>query len=110
MDISNMGDLLRNAGKVRKQIDRVQEDLKERVVEGSAGGGLVTALVNGQQDVLKVNIKPEAVSPDPEEVELLEDMILAAIAQAVEKSRELKSEEINKVTGGFGEGLSGLFF
>ncbi len=110
MNINNMGDLLRNAGKIRKEIDRVQEELKECVVEGSAAGGMVKALVNGQQEVLKVTISPKAISTDPKDLELLEDMILAAIAQGVEKSRAVKNREINKVTGGFGEALSGLFF
>ncbi len=110
MDINSMGDLLKNAHKIRKQIDSVQTDLKDRVVEGNAGGGLVTVLVNGQQEVLKLTIKPDAVSKDPEDIELLEDMILAAISQGLEKAQELKNTEINKVTGGLGDSLSGLFF
>ena len=110
MNISNMGDLLRNAGKIRKEIERVQGELKERVVEGAAAGGLVKALVNGQQDLLKISIDPQAVSPDPKDIELLEDMVLAAISQGIEKSKALKSKEIGKVTGGFGDSLSGLLF
>lgn len=110
MDINNMGDLLRNAGKIRRQIDRVQEDLKDRVVEASSGGGLVSVLVNGQQEILKISIDPKAVSTDVDDVELLEDMILAAISQGVQKSKDLKNQEINKVTGGLGDNLSGLFF
>lgn len=110
MDINSMGDLLKNAHKIRKQIDGVQNELKDRVVEGQAGGGLVTVLVNGQREVLKLTIKPEAVSTDPDDIELLEDMILAAISQGLEKAEELKNSEINKVTGGMGDSLSGLFF
>ncbi len=103
---SDVGDLLRNAGRIRKQIERVQDQLKERVVEGSAGGGLVTALVNGRQELLKVTIDPKAVS---EEIEFLEDMIVAAVSQGVKKAKALKSEEINRATGGLGD-LSELFF
>ena len=105
-----MGDLLKNAHKIRKQIDSVQTDLKDRVVEGEAGDGAVKVLVNGQQDILKLSIKPSIVSSDPDDVELLEDLILAAINQGMEKSRELKNSEINQVTGGLGDSLSGLFF
>lgn len=105
-----MGDLLRNAHKVRKQIDTVQNELKDRVVEGSAADGMVTVIVNGQQEILKLSINPQVVTQDPDDVELLEDIILAAISQGIEKSKELKSSEINKVTGGMGESLSGLFF
>ena len=108
MSMNDMGDLIRNAQKIRKDIDSVQSSLKDRVVEGKAGDGLVSVLVNGQQEILKVSIDPKAVSPDPEDVELLEDLIMAAISQGIEKSKELKSSEINKVTGGLGEGLAGL--
>lgn len=109
MNVNNMGDMIRNAGRIRKQIDRVQESLKERVVESDAGSGLVKVLVNGQQELLKITIDPKAVSPDPEDVELLEDMIIAAVSQGVEKSKALKQREIDKVTGGLGDGLAGLF-
>ena len=110
MDIQNMGDLLRNAQKIRKQMEVVQKELKDRVVEGKAGDGLVSVLVNGQQDVVKLTIDPKVVSSDADDIELLEDLIQAAIAQGMEKSRELKNTEINKATGGYGESLSGLFF
>ena len=109
MNVNNMGDMIRNAGRIRKEIDRVQESLKERVVEAEAGSGRVTVLVNGQQELLKITIDPEIVSTDPEDIELLEDMIIAAVSQAVEKSKTLKQREIDKVTGGLGDGLAGLF-
>jgi hypothetical protein len=111
MDINNMGDLLKNAHKVRKQIDSVQQGLKDRFVEGRAGDGLVTVLVNGQQELVKLTIDPQALASNaPDDVELLEDLILAAINQGMEKSRELKNAEVNKVTGGMGDSLSGLLF
>lgn len=109
MSANNMGDMLRNAGKIRKDIDRVQEGLKDRIVEGKTAGGEVVAFVNGQLDLLKITISPESVSTDPDDIELLEDMILAAVAQGMEKAKELKNSEIGKVTGGFADNLSDLF-
>ena len=109
MNFNNMGDILRNAGKIRRDLDRVQEDLKERVLEVTTGDGLVTVLVNGQQELLKITISPKLVAPDAESIEILEDVILAAISKGMEESRALKSEEIGKVTGGLGDGLAGLF-
>ena len=114
MSVNNMGDLLKNAGKIRKQIDQVQEDLKERVVEGKAGDGLISVMVNGQQELLKLSISPDIAkhiaSDDPDDIELLEDMIVAAVSQGMEKAKELKEAEIGKVTGGMAGGLSGLLY
>src|SRR5262245_8889675 len=108
MKISNVGDLLKNVGKIRKEMEKVQGDLKNRVVEAAAGGGLVKVLMNGQQEVLKVTIDPQAVPKDPAGVEMLEDLVVAAISQALERSKALKSEEMNKVTGGLGLNFSDL--
>ena len=105
MKISNVGDLLKNVGKIRKEMEKVQADLKNRVVETASGGGLVKVLVNGQQEVLKVTIDPQAVSSG---IEMLEDLVVAAVGQALEKSKALKSEEMNKVTGGLGLNFSDL--
>ena len=114
MSVNNMGDLLKNAGKIRKQIDQVQEELKERVVEAKAGDGMVSVMVSGQQELLKVSRSPDIAShissDDPDDIELLEDMIVAAVAQGIEKAKELKEAEISKVTGGMASGLSGLLF
>src|ERR1051326_6732031 len=102
MKLNNMGDLLKNIGKIRKDVEKVQTDLKNRVVEAASGGGLVKVLVNGQQEVLKVTIDPQAVSGGAGSVEMLEDLLVAALSQALEKSRTLKSEEMQKATGGLG--------
>jgi DNA-binding YbaB/EbfC family protein len=101
----DMGQLMKQAQDMQRRVAKVQAELKERIEEGSAGGGLVTALVNGAQDVVSVRIDPEAV--DPEDVEMLEDLILAAIRQAMEKAREMARAEMAKATGGLG--LPGLF-
>lgn len=96
--MGGMGNMLKQAQKMQKRLLELQQELKDRVVEGSAGGGMVRVAVNGQQEILSVKIDPEAV--DPEDVELLEDMVLAAVGQALEKSRQMAQDEMGKVTGG----------
>ncbi len=108
MKISNVGDLLKNVGKLRKEMEKVQADLKNRVIETASGGGLVKVLVNGQQEVLKVTIDPKAIAPETGGIEMLEDLLVAAISQALEKSKTLKSEEMNKATGGLGLNFADL--
>jgi len=106
--MKNVGDLLKNLGKIRKDMEKVQADLKNRFVEAAAGGGLVKVLMNGQQEVLKVTIDPKAVSAEAGGIEILEDLVVAAVSQALEQSKTLKSEELNKATGGMGLNFSDL--
>jgi len=96
--MGDMGQLMKQAQDMQRRVAKVQADLKERIEEGSSGGGMVTALVNGAQEVVSVRIDPEVV--DPDDVEMLEDPVLAAIRQAMEKARQMASEEMNKATGG----------
>jgi nucleoid-associated protein EbfC len=103
---TNVGDLLKNIGKIRKDMEKVQADLKNRIVEASAGGDLVKVLMNGQQEILKVTIDPKSVSAG--QIDILEDLVVAAVSQALEKSKTLKSEELNKATGGMGLNFSDL--
>ncbi len=103
--ISGMGDLVRQAQRMQSKMAEVQASLKERVVEGTAGGGMVTVLVNGQQEPVAVKIDPEVI--DPNDPALLEDLILAASRQALQKSKELANEEMSKVTGGMN--MPGMF-
>lgn len=100
----DMGGMLRQAQKMQKEMARVQADLKERVVEGSAGGGAVKAFVNGQQELVSLKIDPAAV--DPQDVSMLEDLVMAAVQNGLKASRELMAAEMQKVTGGMG--LPGL--
>jgi DNA-binding YbaB/EbfC family protein len=102
MKLNSVGDLLKNIGKIRKDVEKIQADLKNRVVEAKAGGELVKVLVNGQQELLKITIDPKAVSTAPGGVEMLEDLIVAAVSQGLEKAKSLKSEEMQKATGGLG--------
>lgn len=97
--------IIRQAQKMQKQIGKIQDGLATRVIEASSGGGQVTALVNGKQELVNIRIDPDVV--DPEDTELLEDLILAAVSQAIKLSQDMVSEEVNKVTGGIN--IPGLF-
>jgi len=96
--LGNLTGFIKQAQAMQKKMAEVQEGLKNRVVEGSSGGGMITAMVNGHQELLKVKIDPQVV--DPDDVEMLEDLVVAAVSQAVKKSKELAKEEMAKVTGG----------
>jgi DNA-binding YbaB/EbfC family protein len=93
-----LGDMLKQAQQMSRELGKIQHDLKERVVEGTAGGGVVKVLMNGQQEVLSIKIDPEAV--DPEDVDMLEDLITAGVNAAIQKSKALAQKEMGKVTGG----------
>ncbi len=103
--MADLGAILKQAQKMQKEVMALQDELKKRVVEGSAGGGMVTAFVNGAKEVVKITIERDVV--DPDDVEMLEDLIISAIAAATEKADAMVSEEMKKVTGGIG--LPGLF-
>lgn len=94
----NMGAILKQAQQVQEQLQQVQDALAEKTVEGSAGGGMVTAVANGKHEIVRVQIDPEVV--DSDDIEMLEDMVLAAVNQALAKSHEMVNEEMQKVTGG----------
>ena len=93
----NMQKMMRQMQKMQADLARVQAELEEVTVEGTAGGGVVRVIVNGHQDVQEIKIEPDAV--DPEDVEMLEDLLLAAVNDGLRKSRELSASEIEKVTG-----------
>ena len=101
----NMQQLARQAQKLQKQMTEVQEALDAREYEAAAGGGMVTAKINGKKELLALTIKPEAV--DPDDVELLQDMIMAAVNEAMRTASETSEREMSKLTGGMN--LGGLF-
>ena len=103
--MGNMGKLMKQAQEMQAKMAQVQEELEAREVEGTAGGGMVTVRMNGKQEVLGLKIKPEAV--DPDDVEMLEDLVLAAIREARKHAETLMQTEMAKVTGGMD--LPGLF-
>src|ERR1700733_2436440 len=101
----NMQQLLAQAQKMQQELLAAQESLKDEVVEATAGGGMVTVKVTGDLVIKSIEIDPEAV--DPEDVELLQDMVLAAVNEALRSAQELASDKLGGITGGLG-GLGGL--
>lgn len=101
----NMNNMLKQVQKMQKQMEDLQEDLYKREVEASAGGGAVVVKVNGKKEILGVTIKPEVV--DPDDIEMLQDLILAAANEAIRSADEMVNREMGKVTGGMN--LPGLF-
>jgi hypothetical protein len=97
--IGGMGNLLKQAQEMQSRITKVQEELAQKTVEGSAGGGMVQVTVTGQLNLSAVKIDPTVINP--EEKDMLEDLILAAVNDAMRKARELASTEMSKITGGF---------
>jgi len=96
--LGNLSGLLKQAQQMQDDLKRVQAELAEKTVEGSAGGGLVTAEVNGRQELVAVRIDPQAVNPD--DVEMLEDLVVAAVSQAMSKSQEMAKEAVASIAGG----------
>ncbi len=94
----NMNNLMKQAQKMQKRMLEIQEDLANRTVETTVGGGMVTAVANGQQELVSITISPDVV--DPNDVEMLEDLILAAVNEARNKAQELMGDEMSKLTGG----------
>lgn len=103
----NINKLMKQAKEMQDQMAKIQEELKDRIVEGSAGGGVVKAYVNGQQDLMSLKIDPEVLKS--EDSALLTDMIVAAVNQGIKKSKDMAQEEMNKVTGGMGANMPGMF-
>jgi DNA-binding YbaB/EbfC family protein len=93
-----MGNIMKQAQMMQKRMAQVQQELEERRIEASAGGGMVTAVVSGKQQLLALTIDPKAV--DPDDVEMLQDLVVAAISEALKQSQQLAQEEMAKVTGG----------
>lgn len=104
----NMNQMLRQVQQMQEDMAKAQEELKHETVEASAGGGMVTVKVSGELEILELRVDPEAV--DPEDVELLQDMIQAALNEALRAAQELAASKIGAVTGGLGGpgGLGGL--
>lgn len=102
----NMGNLMKQAQKMQRQMEEASKELEEKEVTAAAGGGAVEVTVSGKKEVTKVKIDPEAV--DPDDVEMLEDMIMAATNEALRQIEEYSQHSMSKITGGMG-GLGGGF-
>lgn len=100
----DMNSILQQAQKMQNQLEKVQKELADVEVEGSAGGGMVLVKANGKQEVTAIKIEPEVLNED---VEMLEDLVLAAINQAISRSKESAEEHMQKATGGLMGNLPG---
>ena len=94
----NMGNLLQKAQQLQEKMAKLQEELGEKTVETSAGGGMVTVVSNGKQEIVSIKIDPEVV--DANDIEMLEDLILAAVNDALYQAKQMVTEEMTKLTGG----------
>jgi len=92
-----MGSLMKQAQKIQSEMARVQEELSRKTVEASAGGGMVTVVANGKQEIISVKIEPEVVTSG--DIEMIQDLVLAAVNEALKKSQEMIAEEMRKITG-----------
>jgi len=103
--MNNMNQMMKQVKKMQEQMLKAQEELGTKVVEGTAGGGVVTVKANGHKKIIDIAIKPEAV--DPEDVEMLQDLILTAVNDALTQADELANKDMSKYTGGMK--IPGLF-
>ncbi len=94
----NMNKMMKQVQKMQQDMMKLQEELAERKVESTAGGGAVKVVANGKNEIISIEIKPEAV--DPEDVEMLQDLITAAVNEALRQAQEMVSREMGKITGG----------
>ncbi len=102
----NMNNLMKQAQKMQRQMEEATQELQEKEATASAGGGVVEVTVSGKREVTKVKIDPEAV--DPDDVEMLEDLIMAATNEAFRQIEEISAQSMSKITGGLG-GMGGGF-
>lgn len=98
MNFGNMNKMMKQVQKMQQEMARLQAELGERTVEATAGGGVVRAVCNGKQELVELEIKPEAV--DPEDVEMLQDLVMAAVNESLRQSQEMVSREMGQLTGG----------
>jgi nucleoid-associated protein EbfC len=103
--MGNMANLMKQAQKMQRDMEKLQEELKEKTVEASVGGGTVTVVANGKKEIQQIKINPEVV--DADDVEMLEDLVLTAVNEAIRKAEEMVSSEMGKITGGMN--LPGMF-
>lgn len=101
----NMNNLVKQAQKLQKQMEDLKGELETKSVEAASGGGAVLAVVNGKKQLLDIKIKPEVI--DPDDAEMLQDLIMAAVNEALNKAEAMMAEEMGKITGGMN--IPGLF-
>ena len=104
----NMGNLMKQAQQFQAKMAKLQEELGEKTIEASAGGGMVSVVANGRQEIVSINIETEVI--DPEDAEMLQDLILAAVNDALSRAKNMMNEEMGKLTQGLNlPNVPGLF-
>ncbi|PIP39419.1 MAG: YbaB/EbfC family nucleoid-associated protein [Desulfobacterales bacterium CG23_combo_of_CG06-09_8_20_14_all_51_8] len=96
--MKNMKNLMKQAQQLQAKMARMQEEMGQKTIEASASGGMIKVVANGKQEIVSVHIEKEVV--DPEDVEMLQDLILAAVNEALVQSQKMVSDEMSKLTGG----------
>ncbi|MCX6374863.1 MAG: YbaB/EbfC family nucleoid-associated protein [Armatimonadetes bacterium] len=104
-NMGNLGGMMKQAKKMYEDVQKVQQELDAERIEATSGGGVVKAVVTGSGDLLEVKIDPQAV--DPDDVEMLEDLVTTAVREALAKAKELAAERMQEATGGLG--IPGMF-
>nr|WP_330372559.1 YbaB/EbfC family nucleoid-associated protein [Clostridioides mangenotii] len=101
----NMNQLMKQAQKMQENMQKAQEELESKELEASVGGGAVTVKINGKKEIIDITIKPEVV--DPDDIEMLQDLVLSAVNQAIKSVEDIQANQMNKLTGGMN--IPGLF-
>ena len=99
----NMNNLMKQAQKMQRQMEEAQKELEEKEITAAAGGGAVEVTISGTKEITKIKLDPEVV--DPDDIEMLEDLVMAAVNEAIRKMDEMSTQKMSKITGGLG----GLF-
>jgi len=107
-EMPNMGNLMKQAQQFQAKMAKMQEELGEKTIEASAGGGMVTVVANGRQEIISINIETEVI--DPDDAEMLQDLVLAAVNDALSRAKNMMNEEMGKLTQGLNlPNVPGLF-
>jgi DNA-binding YbaB/EbfC family protein len=94
----DLGEVLQTAQRMQQELQRVQQELADQIVEGSAGGGMVVARVNGRSQLVSISLERDVV--DPDDIDMLQDLVVAAVNQALTKASELAQQQMSKITSG----------
>ena len=100
------GDILKQAQKMQEQMARIQEEAANKTAEASSGGGMVTVVANGHQEIVSIRIERDVVNPD--DIEMLQDLVVAAANEALRKAKDMVAEEMKGLAGGLGLNIPGL--